>query len=227
MPGRRVPGRAPVLPPPVAPTAAAPQAQHVGQPRQRGGARCGRSVVYNGGLGRALWHRGGGLSDGLRGRVVTGRAHDLHLGRRPGPQGEGDEAFGGEGQEAQDERVHVAASPPVRIGKGMLHGGEVQPAILNSILPPRPTRGLPRLLTLGDPLRSNGGRGYVWYRLNCRQGAEAKRLRLVTRSGHRRTDAVRPARGNYQLAAIPMASWLKMYRSGRGARSRPRATPCR
>jgi hypothetical protein len=30
-----------------------------------------------------------------------------------------------EGREAQDERVHVAASPPVRIGEGMLHGGEV------------------------------------------------------------------------------------------------------
>jgi hypothetical protein len=40
------------------------------------------------------------------------------IGRRPGSRR-------GKDREGQDKRVHVATSPPVRIGEGMLHGGEV------------------------------------------------------------------------------------------------------
>ena len=58
------------------------------------------------------------------GRSFLGRGHDLELATRPrpGPWGESQDADSGEGREAQDERVHVAASPPARMCEGRMHG---------------------------------------------------------------------------------------------------------
>jgi hypothetical protein len=107
---RQAPGRPPVLLPPVAAAAAAPEAQHVGQPRQWRGVRGGGRVVDNGGGGRLLGIWGDGVPRTSCSRSVVGRGHDLELAprRRPGPEGEGQEAGGGEGQEAPDEEIQVA-----------------------------------------------------------------------------------------------------------------------
>ena len=112
--------------------------------------------------------------------------HDLELAsrRRPGPEGEGQEAGGGEGREAQDERVHVAASPPARIGEGKLHGRESgPPPLTSSCRRDRRAGSLRPSHALGDPMRSTGGPGHVRYRLDCRQRLEARRLRFVTLLG--------------------------------------------
>ena len=123
VPGREAPVRPPVLSPPVAPPAAAPEAEHLCQSHEWCLALGRWRVVDNGG-GDRLGRWGGRLSKDWRGRVVVGRGHDLELAsrRRPGPEGEGQEAGGGEDREAQDKRVHVAASPPVGMGEGRLHG---------------------------------------------------------------------------------------------------------